>query len=56
MEGQNVLMKTKGQRPVFYVDNDDDDDMYAVEICEAKYDKVEINSVIGQQKHLNEAQ
>jgi hypothetical protein len=56
MEGRNVLMKSKRERPVFYIDNDDDNDMYAVEIREAKYDKVEIDSVIEQQKHLNESQ
>lgn len=55
MEGRNVLMKKRGQVPVFYIDNNDDD-MYAAEILDAKYDKIEIDAVIEQQKHLNDSQ
>ena len=55
MEGRVVLMKAKGQKPTFYIDNEDDD-LYATEIKDAKYEKVEIDAVIEQQTHLNATQ
>ena len=60
MEGRRVLMKMKGERPSFYIDNDHSDEeldeMYAGEIKEAKYEKVGLDEVIEQQKHLNLSQ
>jgi hypothetical protein len=60
MEGRRVLMKKKGERPSFYIDNDHSDEeldkMYANEIKEAKYEKVSVDDVMEQQKHLNSSQ
>jgi hypothetical protein len=60
MEGRVVLMKKRGERPMFYVDNDHTDEeldeLYAAEIKEAKYDKVHIDDVIQQQHHLSRDQ
>ena len=60
MEGRRVLMKKKGERPSFYIDNDHTeeelDEMYANEIKEAKYEKVSVNDVLDQQRHLNSSQ
>jgi hypothetical protein len=60
MEGRRVLMKKKGERPSFYIDNDHSDEeldkMYAGEIKEAKYEKVGLDEVLEQQKHLNSSQ
>ena len=57
MEGRRVLMKKKGERPSFYIDNDHSgeelDEMYANEIKEPKYEKVSVDSIMEQQKHLN---
>jgi hypothetical protein len=56
MEGRRVLMKKKGERPSFYIDNDHSDEeldeMYAGEIKEAKYEKVGLDEVLEHQKHL----
>jgi hypothetical protein len=60
MEGRRVLMKKKGEKPSFYIDNDHTDEeldeMYASEIKAAKYEKVDVDEVIEQQKHLNSSQ
>lgn len=57
MEGRVVLMKKRGETPTFFIDNEEDeDDSYAAEIKDAKYEKVKIDDVIEQQKHLSVVQ
>ena len=45
----------RGEQPAFYI-QEDADKMLAAEIHEAKYEKVEIETVLEQQKHLNASQ
>ena len=55
MEGRVILMKKRGERPTFYI-QEDADELLAAEIHEAKYEKIEIETVLEQQKHLNSSQ
>jgi hypothetical protein len=57
MEGRVLLMKRRGETPTFYInDEEDEDNSDAVEIKGAKYEKVKIDDVIEQQKHLSSVQ
>lgn len=55
MEGRVILMKKRGEQPTFYI-QEDADELLAAEIHEAKYEKIEIDTVLEQQKHLNASQ